>query len=573
MTIKRIFLLLLCAVYLSAAYLVSPVITQNFPPMRVREIDGTPTVNGVREIRVTNGKLTNLGSGIISLDLGSSAGTITTAGLTPNFLPMALTSTTLGDSLITQSANVVTVGNISTGGFQVDVDNRKLFAYGDNIVDGVAIFATNELKGEAQLAGARGGTGVANSGKTITLGGNLITSGAFATTLTVTNTTGVTLPTTGTLATLAGSEELTNKTLNASVGKGTWTASGTWTLPAHTLGGTVSGGANQLNNVQIGASSPLAGSFTTLVGTTLNGNTFTTGTYTLTGTAAKTLSFTNTLTLSGTDGSTLNIGAGGTLGSNAFTSTAYAASGANSDITSLSGVTGITGGASNMTITSGTGNSRTMILRTTTSGGTATTFLTGNADQSTTFAGQVLATAGATATPGLSFSAAPTVGFREAAAGVIFTTSSADIWYSSASVISMRNNGSFAFSSTTDPTATADTALERNAAGILAVTNGSGSANLRDLKLRALTMGAAGLLSISSGTNQRAGNLTLVGGTSTVSNTTVTANSIVILTRKTSGGTIGTAITYTLSAGTSFTVNSDNILDTSTFSYMIIEVP
>lgn len=36
--------------------------------------------------------------------------------------------------------------------------------------------------------------------------------------------------------------------------------------------------------------------------TSLNGNTFTTGTYTLTGTAAKTLTFTNSLTLSGTDG-------------------------------------------------------------------------------------------------------------------------------------------------------------------------------------------------------------------------------------------------------------------------------
>jgi hypothetical protein len=34
-------------------------------------------------------------------------------------------------------------------------------------------------------------------------------------------------------------QELDNKTLDASVGKGTWTASGTWTLPAVTAGGTV----------------------------------------------------------------------------------------------------------------------------------------------------------------------------------------------------------------------------------------------------------------------------------------------------------------------------------------------
>jgi len=58
---------------------------------------------------------------------------------------------------------------------------------------------------------------------------------------------------------------LTTPVINtaASVG-GTWTAAATWTLPAHTLGGTVSGGGNQLNNVIIGAVTPLAGAFTTL---------------------------------------------------------------------------------------------------------------------------------------------------------------------------------------------------------------------------------------------------------------------------------------------------------------------
>lgn len=81
-------------------------------------------------------------------------------------------------------------------------------------------------------------------------------------------------------------------------------------------------------------------------------------------------------------------------------------------------------------------------------------------------------------------------------------------------------------------------------------------------------------LTIPSSTgNSRAGNLTLSGGTKITSNTSVTTNTIVLLTRKTSGGTIGTAITYTVSAGSSFTVNSDNILDASTFSYLLIEAP
>lgn len=101
------------------------------------------------------------------------------------------------------------------------------------------------------IAGQYGGTGVNNSGKTITLGGNLTTSGAFATTLTVTNTTNVTLPTTGTLATLAGSEALTGKTYN---------------------------------------------------GLTL---TSTTGTFTLTN--AKTFAVQNSITLAGTDGTTITL--------------------------------------------------------------------------------------------------------------------------------------------------------------------------------------------------------------------------------------------------------------------------
>ena len=94
-----------------------------------------------------------------------------------------LNATTLGSAVVTSS--LTTVGTIGTGTWQGTV-----------------------------VGPTYGGTGVNNGTKTITLGGNLTTSGAFTTTLTATANTSVTLPTTGTLATLAGSETLTNKTIS-----------------------------------------------------------------------------------------------------------------------------------------------------------------------------------------------------------------------------------------------------------------------------------------------------------------------------------------------------------------------
>ena len=65
---------------------------------------------------------------------------------------------------------------------------------------------------------------------------------------------------------------------------------------------TVSGSGNVAMTSSPSFTTPTLGAATA---TTINGNTFTTGTYTLTGTAAKTLNFTNTLTLSGTDSTTM----------------------------------------------------------------------------------------------------------------------------------------------------------------------------------------------------------------------------------------------------------------------------
>ena len=128
--------------------------------------------------------------------------------------------------------------------------------------------SSNILTDNALITAAQGGDGVNNGSATETRGGNVTFSGAYTTALTVTANTAVTLPTTGTLATLAGSEALSNKTVNG------------LTPTAQSVGFTIAGG-----------------------------------------TTSKTLTLSSTLTFAGTDGSTLNIGAGGTLGSAAFTNT------------------------------------------------------------------------------------------------------------------------------------------------------------------------------------------------------------------------------------------------------------
>ena len=78
----------------------------------------------------------------------------------------------------------------------------------------------------------------------------------------------------------------------------------------------------------------------------------------------------------------------------------------------------------------------------------------------------------------------------------------------------------------------------------------------------------SGKLTFLTTSNKPAWTATLVAGTVTVNNTLVTASSIIVLTRITAGGTVGN-LTYTRSAWTSFTINSDNAADTSTIWFII----
>lgn len=80
-----------------------------------------------------------------------------------------------------------------------------------------------------------------------------------------------------------------------------------------------------------------------------------------------------------------------------------------------------------------------------------------------------------------------------------------------------------------------------------------------------------GALTVPTGiSNSIAGIATLASGTVTVNTTSVTANSQVMLTRQTAGGTVGELTVGTITAGTSFVINSASATDTSTVAWFII---
>lgn len=131
-------------------------------------LTGVTTVNG------SSGAITNIAVTTNNLsDLSSASTARTNLGLQGLAILSAapagtLTGTTLNATVVNSS--LTSVGTIATG-----------------VWNGTIIGSTY------------GGTGVNNGSSTITLGGNLTTSGAFTTTFTVTGNTNVTLPTSGTL--------------------------------------------------------------------------------------------------------------------------------------------------------------------------------------------------------------------------------------------------------------------------------------------------------------------------------------------------------------------------------------
>lgn len=202
-------------------------------------ITGVPTVSLL-------GNATGITANAEAITLGTSlhfTGTvldtiqaITTAS-SPTFAALTLTAALTGANGGTGVANtgktITLGGNLTTvGAFASTFTMTALTAV---TFPTTGTLATMGDIPSLPLSGANGGTGVANTGKTVTLGGNLTTSGAFASTFTMTGATGVTFPTTGTLATTAGTTASITGTADQVLANGTsgsaQTGAVTLTLP------------------------------------------------------------------------------------------------------------------------------------------------------------------------------------------------------------------------------------------------------------------------------------------------------------------------------------------------------
>lgn len=173
---------------------------------RAADFDNTPGTE------VTPGAFTFVEEGTANADSGwvlTNDGTITLGTTALTFTQFSGAGQITAGNGLTKTGNTIdvvgTTNRISVAADAIDIDANYA---GQSTITTLGTVGTGVWQGTV-VGPTYGGTGVNNGAKTITLGGNLTTSGAFATTLTTTAATTVTLPTTGTLATLDQAETFT----------------------------------------------------------------------------------------------------------------------------------------------------------------------------------------------------------------------------------------------------------------------------------------------------------------------------------------------------------------------------
>ena len=204
-----------------------------------------------------------------------------TGGIEISSDALQLKSTVAGDGLTLTSGVLAVAGTADRITASADAIDIASTYVGQSSITTLGTIGTGTWQGTV-VGSTYGGTGVNNGSSTITLGGNFVTSGANSLTLTTTGTTNVTVPTTGTLATLAGAETLSSKTITgSSIGSSspstaaftTLTANGAVTFTGATASTSYTTGTLVVTG-GVGISGALYGNSSTLSGFIVDGGTF-----------------------------------------------------------------------------------------------------------------------------------------------------------------------------------------------------------------------------------------------------------------------------------------------------------
>ena len=193
-------------------------VSTNWVLTRATDFDNTPGTE------ITAGAFTFVEEGAANADSGWVLTTNNPIVLDTSALTWAQFS---GAGQVTAGAGLTKTGNtldvIGTANrILVNADSVDIAStyVGQTSITTLGTIATGTWQGTI-VGPTYGGTGVNNGSNTLTLAGNVSHAGAFTQTFTATANTSLTLPTSGTLATLAGTEALSNKTITLSSFSGT----------------------------------------------------------------------------------------------------------------------------------------------------------------------------------------------------------------------------------------------------------------------------------------------------------------------------------------------------------------
>ena len=246
----------------------------------------TRSLDADQNTEITPGAFTFVEEGTVGNDNGyvcTNTGTITIGTTSISFVQFSGAGSVIAGNGLTKNGNTLdVVGTANRISISADAVDIAATYVGQTSITTLGTIGTGTWQGTV-VGPTYGGTGVNNGANTLTLAGNVTHAGAFTQTFTATANTTLTLPVTGTLATLAGSEALSNKTITASSFSGTTIAgSGLITFtnttdagPLGTAGVVMSGGLSVAKQIFVGTNITGAGAATsTLDGFNIDGGTY-----------------------------------------------------------------------------------------------------------------------------------------------------------------------------------------------------------------------------------------------------------------------------------------------------------